>query len=161
MGERDRGIRLLDEAMAGVTAGEVSPSVAGMVYCATIQDCYAIFDIRRAQEWTTALTDWCAAHPDLVFRGRCLIFRAELMRFHGDWTSAADEVQRARLVLAGRRSIRPSPTPTTKRPSSTVSGAASRMQNASTPRPARSAIDASRASPSSGSPRVGPLPPTT
>ena len=101
LGERDRGIRLLDEAMAGVTAGEVSPSVAGMVYCATIEDCYAIFDIRRAQEWTTALTDWCAAHPDLVFRGRCLIYRAELMRFHGDWATAADEVQRARLVLAG------------------------------------------------------------
>src|SRR5215207_610298 len=101
LGERDRGILLLDEAMAGVTAGEVSPSVAGMVYCATIEDCYAIFDIRRAQEWTTALTDWCAAHPDLVFRGRCLIYRAELMRFHGDWTTAADEVQRARLVLAG------------------------------------------------------------
>ncbi len=101
LGERDRGIRLLDEAMAGVTAGEVSPSVAGMVYCATIEDCYAIFDIRRAQEWTTALTEWCAAHPDLVFRGRCLIYRAELMRFHGDWTTAADEVQRARLVLAG------------------------------------------------------------
>ena len=101
MGERDRGIRLLDEAMAGVTAGEVSPAVAGMVYCATIEDCYGIFDIRRAQEWTTALTDWCAAHPDLVFRGRCLIYRAELMRFHGDWATAADEVQRARLVLAG------------------------------------------------------------
>ena len=101
LGERDRGIRLLDEAMAGVTAGEVSPSVAGMVYCATIEDCYAIFDMRRAQEWTTALTEWCAAHPDLVFRGRCLIYRAELMRFHGDWVTAADEVQRARLVLAG------------------------------------------------------------
>ena len=72
-----------------------------MVYCATIEDCYAIFDIRRAQEWTSALTDWCATHPDLVFRGRCLIYRAALMRFHGDWATAADEVQRARLVLAG------------------------------------------------------------
>jgi len=101
LGERDRGLRLLDEAMAGVTAGEVSPSVAGMVYCATIEDCYAMFDIRRAQEWTTALTEWCAAHPDLVFRGRCLIYRAELMRFHGDWATAADEVQRARLALSG------------------------------------------------------------
>jgi DNA-binding NarL/FixJ family response regulator len=101
LGERERGIRFLDEAMAGVTAGEVSPPVAGMIYCATIEDCHAIFDIRRAQEWTTALSDWCAAHPELVFRGRCLIYRAELMRFHGDWTTAADEVQRAQLVLAG------------------------------------------------------------
>ena len=101
MGERDRGIRLIDDAMVGVTAGEVSPSVAGIVYCATIEDCHAIFDMRRAQEWTTALTDWCATQPDLVFRGRCLIYRAELMRFHGDWSTAADEVQRARLVLAG------------------------------------------------------------
>ena len=101
MGERDRGIRLIDDAMVGVTAGEVSPSVAGMVYCATIEDCHSVFDMRRAQEWTTALTDWCATQPDLVFRGRCLIYRAELMRFHGDWSTAADEVQRARLVLAG------------------------------------------------------------
>ena len=101
LGERERGIRFLDEAMAGVTAGEVSPTVAGIVYCATIAACHAIFDMRRAQEWTTALTEWCAAQPDIVFRGHCLIFRAELMRFHGDWAAAADEVQRARLVLAG------------------------------------------------------------
>ena len=101
LGERDRGTRFLDEAMAGVTAGEVSPSVAGMVYCATIAACHGLFDMRRAQEWTSALTDWCARQPDIMFRGQCLVFRAELMRFHGDWTTAADEVQRARLVLAG------------------------------------------------------------
>jgi DNA-binding CsgD family transcriptional regulator len=101
LGERDRGIRLLDEAMAGVTAGEVSPWVAGIAYCSTVETCRANFDIRRAREWTAALADWCAAQPDLVFRGQCLIYRAELMRFNGDWTMAADEAERARTLLLG------------------------------------------------------------
>jgi DNA-binding CsgD family transcriptional regulator len=101
LGERDRGIRLLDEAMAAVTAGEVTEAVAGTIYCTTVEQCHAIFDLRRAQEWTTALTAWCDSQPDLVFRGRCQIYRAELMRFHGDWIAAADEVERARTVLSG------------------------------------------------------------
>ena len=156
MGERDRGIRLIDDAMVGVTAGEVSPSVAGMVYCATIEDCHSVFDMRRAQEWTTALTDWCATQPDLVFRGRCLIYRAELMRFHGDWSTAADEVQRARLVLAG-----PPVSPAIgeahyeEAELHRVRGGSTRP-NARTPKAARSAVDQSLASPCSGSPRVGP-----
>ena len=82
-------------------AREVTEAVAGTVYCATVEACHAIFDMRRAHEWTAALDAWCAAQPDLVFRGQCLIYRAELMRFHGDWTTAADEVERARAVLAG------------------------------------------------------------
>jgi DNA-binding CsgD family transcriptional regulator len=106
MGETAAGLALLDEVMVAVTAGELSPIYAGLVYCAVIEACQEIFDVRRAREWTAALTSWCESQPGLVaYRGHCLVYRAEIMLLHGAWGEAANEANLACERLAGRPAV--------------------------------------------------------
>lgn len=95
-GDVKRGLALLDEAMAAVTAGELTPIPTGIVYCGVIVACEDVYELRRAREWTAALERWCERQPDLIaFTGRCHVHRAQLMRLQGEWPNALEELRRA------------------------------------------------------------------
>jgi len=99
-GDISDGKKLLDETMITVETEAVFPIACGIIYCAVIETCRKVWDLGRAQEWTSALTRWCDAQPDIIpFRGQCLVRRAEIIQFHGEWHKALEETINACEML--------------------------------------------------------------
>ena len=90
------GLKCLDETMLAVVAGELSPIMTGLMYCSVIEACRDVYEVRRAREWTFALSRWCEQQSEMVvFTGVCLVHRAEIMQFNGAWPEALAEAGRA------------------------------------------------------------------
>ncbi len=86
------GLTQLDDAMVRVVAGELSPVIAGHVYCTAIEGAQEVSDFGRVAEWTAALERWCDAQPGLLaFTGQCAVHRGQLMRLRGAWDDALRE----------------------------------------------------------------------
>jgi DNA-binding CsgD family transcriptional regulator len=101
-GRLHEGLSLLDEAMVGVIAGELSPIMTGLVYCSVIEGCREVYALDRAREWTLALCRWCEAQPQmLAFVGLCRVHRAELLHLDGKWREALREAALAFSLSAG------------------------------------------------------------
>jgi DNA-binding CsgD family transcriptional regulator len=98
-GRVEDGLALVDEALAVVSSGALSPVVSGIVYCNTIDYCHDADQLRHTREWTDALTSWCEARPEMVaHNGLCLVHRAEMLQLGGRWSEA--------LAAAGRAAER-------------------------------------------------------
>lgn len=96
LGRVEEGLRLVDEALVAASMGDLSPVVTGIVYCNTIAFCRAAYELRRAREWTKALSSWCEQQPEMVtHNGLCLVHRAEILLMEGDWASALEEARRS------------------------------------------------------------------
>ncbi len=93
----EAGLSLVDEAAVAAVADELTPYIAGGIYCLTIGVCATVADYRRASEWTDAATAWCERHAVTGFPGVCSVHRAEILRLRGSLTDAEAE---ARLALS-------------------------------------------------------------
>jgi ATP/maltotriose-dependent transcriptional regulator MalT len=94
-GAARQGLAFLDEAMVGVTTGELSPLMSGLLYCAVIDACMHLFDLRRAAEWTEAFTRWCDESDTVAYRGQCLVHRSQILQAHGQWGDAMTQAVQA------------------------------------------------------------------
>ena len=98
------GLSDMDQAMLGVTSGQTSPRMTGVLYCAAIGTCEGdAWELARAQEWALSLDRWMASLRTLfggALLDNCRVYRAALKRRRGLLTEAKGELEEAARNLA-------------------------------------------------------------
>lgn len=82
------GLKLIDEAMLGMSGGKLSSFMCGTLYCHTIATCHEVADIRRMSRWSDMAEEWTDATSATVFDGLCAVHRAQLQLLRGEWDKA-------------------------------------------------------------------------
>ncbi|MGY1809443.1 hypothetical protein ACI8AF_18915 [Blastococcus sp. SYSU D00669] len=100
-GDVRAGVALLEEAMAHVRAGDVSPEWTGYAYRHLMAASTELADPVRARVWVEAMRSWLETLPVAVyFTGVLRVYRAELLEVSGAW----DESRREALRVCGELS---------------------------------------------------------
>ncbi len=95
-GQVSDGLAFLDEAMVAVTSGLLSPVVVGTVYCSLLEACEEVSELRRARQWTDALTIWCDRQSgEVPFTAQCRVHRSMVLQRRGELKEAEDEARLA------------------------------------------------------------------
>jgi DNA-binding CsgD family transcriptional regulator len=96
LGDIAEGMALLDEATVSIEADELSPLATGDAYCTVIDACSELLDLGRSRAWTESFVCWCDTQQELVlYRGHCLLHRAEVLELLGAWPDALVEARHA------------------------------------------------------------------
>ena len=103
------GMRLIDEAMAAVSGGEVvAPGTIGEIYCRLLSACEHATDVRRAEQWMAA-ADHLVVWSDFVAPS-CRCHYGGILIAIGRWTEAEKELLAAlRAFESGYRAERIGP----------------------------------------------------
>lgn len=87
-----RGMELLDEAMLSALTDDLHPGWGGNIYCHLMSTCQELSDIRRAAEWTDAISHWWSRFSATgPFLGICRAYRAQVFQVQGAWDAAEHE----------------------------------------------------------------------
>jgi len=96
LGAVSEGMRMLDEATAAVTAGEVAEQVlASTIYCFVINACERVRDVDRAGQWCDAMAAYCARTGDEAMGQQCRTLYAGVLLSRGAWDEAESSLQDA------------------------------------------------------------------
>ena len=104
LGDVNEGMALLDEAVAGATAGDVTDLMwIGKVCCWLIVACQATRDFERAADWCLRVEALCRARDLAPLFNVCSIAHASVQIERGAWTEAEQELTDAAVRLSHSR----------------------------------------------------------
>ncbi len=88
-GRADRGMRLLEEAMAAASAGRVrNVHTLAEAYCNLIAACTSAGDWERATEWCELVDEFAREHEAAPLYGACRTIHADVLLAKGRWEDA-------------------------------------------------------------------------
>jgi DNA-binding NarL/FixJ family response regulator len=95
-GDREAGMRLLEEAMAAATAGRVRDlHTLGEAYCNLVVACTDSGDWERATEWCEHVEQFAHTHATAPLFAACRTVHADVLLATGRWHEAEDALQGA------------------------------------------------------------------
>ena len=99
------GMKLIDQAMAAVSSGEVRTVVtAGDIYCRLLSACERIGDVRRAEQWIAVAERFATWSGYALVSTSCRMHYGAILTEIGQWREAEEELLAA--VRVSERSYR-------------------------------------------------------